>query len=207
MNIRTAISRFFQKRKIKSNLKVAKTKQLNIGAGPDGESIEYKGWESVDIEILDITKEEQWMDLLGKKDVLDNILAEHVWEHLTDEHTELANKNCFAFLKPGGRLRIAVPDGLHKDESYVNQVKPGGFGVGSDDHKILYTHEIMQKRLEMAGFSVVKVEYFDNLGVFHREEFEENHGYIKRSFLRDKRNVEGKIRYTSLIVDAIKQLK
>lgn len=197
------IKKKFKKSKLKSTLR--KNKKLNIGSGPDGASKEYLGWVSVDMDYLDITKEDEWLDLVGEKNYLDNILAEHVWEHLTDEHTAIANKNCFEFLRKGGRLRIAVPDGYFPDPEYINQVKPKGTGLGSDDHKILYNFEIMQERLEKVGFTVERLEYFDNKGEFNHIEWDELEGYIKRSFKRDKRNKDGKIAYTSLIVDAIKK--
>lgn len=36
--------------------------------------------------------------------------AEHVWEHLSLHDAHRATRNCFRNLRPGGRLRLAVPD-------------------------------------------------------------------------------------------------
>ena len=190
---------------LKRRLKSLKIKKLNIGAGPDGSNKEYEDWISIDKEILDITDERNWLSFVGMKSSIDNILAEHVWEHLTEEQTELANQNCFNFLKKEGRLRIAVPDGFFPNQEYIDQVKPGGSGIGSDDHKILYTHETMQRKLEKVGFKVEKVEYYDHEGKFHKKDWDEKQGFIKRSLEKDKRNKSGHIGYTSLIVDAIKE--
>ena len=41
---------------------------------------------------------------------------------------------------PGGNFRIAVPDGFHTDPSYIENVKPGGTGEGSEDHKNLFNY-------------------------------------------------------------------
>lgn len=191
------------KKVLKIKLRVAKIKKLNIGAGTDGANKEYSDWVATDIEMLDITNEKNWSKLLGDAK-LDNILAEHVWEHLTDEHTFLANKNCYKFLKKGGKLRIAVPDGFHNDPKYVEAVQPGGSGLGSDDHKILYNYKIMKERLESVGFKVELLEYWDENQEFHHVPWDIKHGPIKRSKEYDIRNKDGKLGYTSLIIDAIK---
>ncbi len=201
------IKQFFKARSLKNKLATATTKKLNIGSGPDGASKEYQDWVCIDKEILDITDEQNWKNFVGSKSSIDNILAEHVWEHLTDKHTELANKNCFEFLKPGGRLRIAVPDGFNIDKEYIENVKPGGKGVGSDDHKILYTYKIMNERLSAVGFEVQAVEFWNENGEYITNEWSEADGFIKRSKKHDPRNQSGKLGYTSLIVDAVKPVK
>lgn len=160
-------------------------------------------WFSCDIDILDITKKENWKYLLGKRKI-SNLFAEHVWEHLTDEDTISANSNCYEFLQKGGKLRLAVPDGYHPDASYIDYVKPGGHGAGADDHKILYTYKSMSERLEKIGFTVVLLEYWDENGKFHSKSWSEEDGKVRRSQYNDNRNSSGVLKYTSLIVDAIK---
>ncbi len=49
-------------------------------------------------------------DFMFMDNSVDNFLAEHVWEHLPLHHLLMATRNCYRKLKPGGRLRIAVPD-------------------------------------------------------------------------------------------------
>jgi predicted SAM-dependent methyltransferase len=199
------IKQFVKKRALKNKLFSAPKKCLNIGAGPDGAAKEYADWISIDREILDITNQENWKTFTPGINSIDNILAEHVWEHLTDEDTVLANRNCYTFLKPSGRLRIAVPDGFNIDKEYIENVKPGGKGIGSHDHKILYTYKIMVDRLEKAGFKKIELlEYWDENGVFHANPWRSSEGHIKRSQANDPRNSDGKLVYTSLIVDAIK---
>lgn len=190
--------------KLKNKFKAATTKKINIGAGPDGDAPEYRDWVCVDKDILDITDPTAWLAFTKTTEAVDNILAEHVWEHLSDEDTALANTNCYKFLKKGGRLRIAVPDGYNPDKEYVERVKPGGSGLGSEDHKVLYNFEIMQERLSKAGFHVELVEYWKKDGEFVANEWDAKEGFIKRSKKFDPRNQSGKLNYTSLIVDAIK---
>jgi len=174
-------------------------RKFNIGAG----GINREGWLNTDIETLNITKSEDWSrQLLFLK--LNNIMAEHVWEHLTDEDTALSNKNCFNFLKSGGVLRIAVPDGFNPDKEYIAHVIPGGTGPGAHDHKILYNYKIMSERLSKAGFKVNLLEYWDEQGKFHSTDWTDEGGYILRSKRYDPRNKDGILKYTSLIVDAVK---
>lgn len=204
MTMIAKIKQYFKARNLKNKLASATFKKLNIGSGPDGAAKEYQDWVCIDKEILDITDVQNWRTFVGEKSTLDNILAEHVWEHLSEEDTLLANKNCFEFLKPGGRLRIAVPDGLNIDKDYLERVKPGGSGLGSEDHKVLYTLDLMQERLSKAGFRIELVEYWNNDGVFVANKMDVNDGFIKRSKEFDPRNKSGQLNYTSLIVDAVK---
>ncbi len=175
-------------------------RKFNVGSAninPD------PSWYPTDIYTLNLTRERDWQKLLLFLR-LDNIMAEHVWEHLTDADTEIANRYCFKYLKRGGVLRIAVPDGFHPDRSYIEYVRPGGNGLGADDHKILYNYKIMKERLEKAGFHVQLLEYWDENGKFHYVDWTDQNGRISRSRRYDKRNEDGQLRYTSLIVDAIK---
>lgn len=139
-----------------------------------------------------------------QKDSVDRILGEHVWEHLTLEDGAVAAATCFTFLKKGGRLRVAVPDGFHPDENYIEFVKPGGLGAGADDHKVLYNYQTFSRIFEQAGFRVELLEYFDENGIFHAQNWDMSDGYIHRSIRYDSRNSDGKPVYTSLIIDAVK---
>jgi predicted SAM-dependent methyltransferase len=99
---------------------------------------------------------------------------------------------------------MAVPDGLHPDPVYIERVKPGGSGLGSDDHRMLYTYETLSSLLEAAGFKIKLLEYFDENGKFHYSEWSSDVGMITRSNRFDKSNTIKPNAYTSLIVDALK---
>lgn len=173
--------------------------KLIIGAAETSQ----KGWLSTDIGQLDVTKESDWNRILGDSKA-DCILSEHVWEHLTLEDSRIANMNVFNFLKPGGRYRIAVPDGLHPDKNYIDYVKPGGHGAGAFDHKILYTYRDLSNELSKCGFQIRLLEYWDEKGDFHYEDWTVEYGKVERSMRFDERNSGGQLKYTSLIIDAIK---
>jgi len=165
--------------------------------------VPYSGWLLTDKDSLDISNRRSFAQY-WKPNSRSVFLAEHVWEHLNDDEAEKANANCFEFLKPGGRLRIAVPDGFHPGAEYIDYVRPGGTGAGADDHKVLYNYKLITEQLRKAGFEVILLEYWDENGNFHYREWSSVDGHISRSRDHDERNQGGTLNYTSLIVDAIK---
>lgn len=76
--------------------------------------------------------------------------------------------------------------------------------MGADDHKILYTHQSLAQLLIEVGFEVELLEHFDATGVFHFTDWNPSEGMIHRSRRFDERNQNGKLGYTSLIIDAHK---
>lgn len=187
--------------KIKIFLNLKRGNNIKIIIGSSG--TRQGGWISTEKEILDLTEEKNWCNLF-KKDFIYSLLAEHVWEHLTIEDGRIAAKICFRYLKSGGYLRIAVPDGYNSDKEYINQVKPGGIGHGAKDHKVLYNYKTLSKLLASNGFEVNLLEYFNENGKFISKSWDKKDGFIKRSKNFDQRNKGRKIKYTSLIIDAIK---
>ena len=173
--------------------------KLNVGSGGQ----EHKGWIPTDIDSLNLLSASDWNRVVGK-DILNNILGEHVWEHLSDEDGKKAFQFCYMHLKKGGRIRIAVPDGNNPNSLYIDHVKPGGTGPGADDHKILYNYKTLKQSMEDCGFTVELLEYYDNNGMFHINEWSIDEGMVKRSKRFDDRNKDGNLNYTSLIIDGIK---
>jgi len=152
---------------------------------------------------LNVVIERDW-ERYFQRETVDTILAEHVWEHLTTEQAKEALRNCYAFLRPGGRFRIAVPDGLHPDSEYIDAVKPMGSADGSDTHMVLYTVNSLERLLESAGFTTHVLECFDAEGNFVSTDWDPQDGMIRRSARFDIRNHDGELRYTSIIIDAFK---
>jgi predicted SAM-dependent methyltransferase len=179
----------------------SKRKTLKLVIGASG--IADKGWIATNIEQLNILETKSW-NRFFKTESVDAMLAEHVWEHLTLEEAFKAAKNCFQYLKTNGYIRVAVPDGLHSSQMYVNSVKPGGSGAGSEDHKVLYDYKSLSNIFETAGFRVILLEYFDEQGVFHDNPWDAERGLIHRSKMYDSRNCNGQLNYTSVIIDAVK---
>lgn len=181
--------------------KVRRLRPLKLVVGASG--VCERDWVATDVQYLNLLKPEQW-DRYFDRNSVSAILAEHVWEHLDVEDGRKAAQCCFEFLSPGGYLRVAVPDGFHPDPEYIGSVKPGGTGIGSDDHKVLYTIDILTSVFESVGFRVEPLEYFDAKAEFHYSDWSPAQGMVYRSRRFDKRNCDPHLKYTSLILDVIK---
>lgn len=179
------------------------TQPTRVVVGADG--VFAPGWLPTDKDFLNLLEPDDWRRLFPSKSI-DAILAEHVWEHLTVEEALTAARTCFEYLRPGGYLRVAVPDGLHPDPNYLEQVKPGGAGSGADDHKTIYTYKTFRELFERVGFLVNMLEYFDEAGEFFFKAWEPADGMIHRSIRYDRRNRDGIPHYTSIILDARKPI-
>ena len=179
----------------------ARRRPLKIVLGSS--RVHVRDWLLTDMDQLDITAEADW-NRYFTPDSVDAILAEHVWEHLTPDQAVAAARHCFAYLRPGGRLRLAVPDGLHPDPEYIDAVRPMGSAEGSEDHKVLYTCDTLNQLLETVGFRTCVLECFDATGRFFSADWDPEDGMIRRSARFDSRNSDGVLRYTSIIIDAFK---
>ena len=174
-----------------------------IGAGVYNNN---PGWIHTQEEELGLLDKKQWIERFNDNSVT-AILAEHVWEHLTYEEGIEAAKNCYDFLKYSGYIRCAVPDGYFPDEDYQNGVQIGGPGPKDHicaSHKIVHNYKTISKMFEAAGFEVRLLEYFDENGAFHLQDWDGEKGVIFRSKKYDPRNQGDEIVFASLIVDAIK---
>ncbi|MEO1189181.1 MAG: SAM-dependent methyltransferase, partial [Pseudomonadota bacterium] len=129
-----------------------------------------------------------------------HVLAEHVWEHLDQDEGQIAAQYAFKHLCSRGRLRIAVPDANFPHRQYLDmcKVKP------DSDHKMFYSVYSLCDTLERVGFNVRPLEYFDFNGKFHINEWSRKDGFVSRSLMNDRRNIDGTFGFTSLIVDGHK---
>jgi predicted SAM-dependent methyltransferase len=190
------IYQFAVRKKFSIELIVKNQKNIILGAGPT----KYKGWISTDKNILDITSPGSWSSLF-KPGSIDSLLAEHVFEHLSKRECETALVQCYHYLKPGGLLRIAVPDGYRRDSVYLEEISPP-----KDDHKIVFTIDLLEPLLKKIGFKVTPLEFFDKDEKFHAVYWDEKKGFISRSkrFDTQIKFQRENYYYTSLIVDAKK---
>ena len=170
--------------------------KIVIGSG----GLEIKGWILTDLPVLDVLNVSHWKEIFPIASI-DRVLAEHVFEHLSDQQFKQFLHNIRPYLTPNGSIRVAVPDGFHPSPAYIDYVRPGGSGAGADDHKILYTYKIMGDLLNECNYQYQFLEYFDENGQFHQREWDVEDGLIRRSADHDRRNKEVHLSYTSLIVD------
>lgn len=192
---------YYDKVMFKRRLRSHSEDDLRIVVGSSG--IFQKGWIPTEAHTLNLLDESTWAKYFNENRI-HCLLAEHVWEHLTLEEGKEAARICYKYLEKNGRLRVAVPDGFHSSQAYINYVKPGGYGAGADDHKVLYNFKTFSSLFEEIGFKVRLLEYFDEDHEFHANDWDHNEGFIHRSLKHDKRNSSGEPVYTSLILDAIK---
>jgi predicted SAM-dependent methyltransferase len=193
-----------------------------IGAG----NTSYEGWIATNYPVFDARNEKHWKELFGNR-LADNLLAEHVFEHLYYEDSLKAWKIASDFLKVGGRMRIAVPDKNNPSLYYRDLVRSNGLGSGADDHKHFWGYIELTQALERIGYKVELLECFDEKGLYHSKDWSIDDGYVERSrryykgpFTESKEEfnkmissvpehlrkqfIDLNIFCTSLIVDAIK---
>ncbi len=149
------------------------------------------GWISTDVAQLDIRRESDWSRHFAPGSI-DRILCESCLEHMTFADGLAALQNFYRYLKPQtGRVRVAVPDENHRDESYQFWTRPGGGGQlfsrlfiytpGEPDHKVFYNFRALPALMGRAGFKTRLVEYFDDAGQFHRNQWDYRDGEVTRS--------------------------
>jgi predicted SAM-dependent methyltransferase len=161
----------------------------------------YEDWLNTDLPVLDALNPAHWRSIFPRGGI-DRILAEHVIEHWTEDDFRLFLRNVQPLLTRNGFIRIAVPDGFNPDPSYIEFVKPGGSGIGADDHKVLYNHITITRVLSEEQYDYKLLEYFDEAGQFNRSPWDTSDGFIVRSADYGLRNREVPLSYSSLIVDA-----
>jgi predicted SAM-dependent methyltransferase len=71
---------------------------------------------------------------------------------------------------------------------------------------VLYDHGMFTDLFQWAGFRVELLEYFDTNGTFHCRDWNPEDGKIVRSSRFDDRNRDGRLNYTSIILDAWKDV-
>jgi predicted SAM-dependent methyltransferase len=191
--------------------------KLIVGA----KATDYPGWLSTDLRArggrLDIRRTEDWSRRFAPNSI-DRAVAEHVLEHLTEEDAREGLRNVAAYLKPGGFIRIAVPDANNPDPTYQEHCRPGGKGQawarlffyadGEPEHKTHFDFQSLASLMQRAGLSPRLLEYHDAAGVFHRNAWNPNDAPILRHFnspynLRAYLPFHG-FQNLSLIVDGVK---
>jgi predicted SAM-dependent methyltransferase len=202
--LRRAYNRRVGPRRLRRALASTDAPRVVIGSGAT-QLGGHRHWISTDREFLNLLQPSDWQGFFQPNSIA-AMLAEHVWEHLTHEQGLAAARTCYTYLRPGGYLRLGVPDGLHPNPEYIEWVRVGGRSPMqvANDHKVLYTYQSLRSLLEQAGFRVQLYEYFDENGVFHEQPWDPAAGMIRRSRRFDKRNKGGSLTFTSIVLDAVK---
>jgi predicted SAM-dependent methyltransferase len=165
------------------------------------------GWLATDIDTLNITQESSWSGLF-RPGSIDNLLAEHVLEHLSLDEVHRVLAHAKKYLKVRGVFRIAVPDAFHPSRYYYNLVKPAGWETPVE-HKSFFDHEMLARIAGGAGYQIRLLEYFDESGVFHKVDYSPDDGAICRCAANncglDTANEEVMEKFYSTIPDHLRQ--
>ena len=171
--IRYTARKYILKAEIRKNTPV----KIIVGAA----ETHQQGWFSTNEQWLDITNEDQWYSFFGNRQLISCIVAEHVFEHLTQAGTLAALESMKKRLVPGGRIRIAVPDGYNPEPEYIRHVSIGGIGDDASDHKQLFNIDSLSKLMIEAGLTVQHIEGYTKDGELITNEWHSDDGFIRRS--------------------------
>lgn len=187
--------------KIKKQISAySKQDKLKIIIGSGGTN--YEGWIPTDLPHFDILKESDWKYFFNQNEI-DNILAEHVLEHLSKSDVDIALHFASQYLKKGGCFRIAVPDGFHPDPAYIDYVSPTGKTGSLHGHLFLWDHLSLTEAALKAGFKTKLLEYYTKDKSLHFHPYSIDAGLIQRS--KNVNYVSKEVQnYTSLVADLIK---
>lgn len=160
---------------------IAKKEYLDIGCGPNTHeafiNLDY-GWRpGVDI-CWDLKQ-----DLPLNDNTLKGVFTEHCLEHLPLEMADSVLQECFRLLRPGGVIRLVVPDGQLYLERYAQILNgdtdlplPYSEGLNysgiyspilsvntvfrAHGHLFIYDFDMLRQLLEKIGFSEIKKEAY-----------------------------------------------
>lgn len=169
---------------------------------------EYPGWIRTQESDLRLHVRSDWEQRFAPASI-SHLLAEHVWEHLDPAEARESARIVADYLVPGGRFRVAVPDGLMPNEEYQRNVQVGGPGPADHpaaSHKVVYDYRTIAAPFIEAGLDVTFLEWWDERGAFHAEPWDSADGFIYRSIRFDHRNTGPVPGFTSLIVDVMRSM-
>ena len=139
------------------------SKRLNIGCG----TVKLDGYEN-----LDLSTGTDARDLSAHIDCsVDEVRASHLLEHFPATETMAILKEWVRVLKPGGTLRISVPDFDKLVSAYESQnassipvesILMGGHADGNDVHHAIFNRRKLETLLRAAG--LIRVESWKGVG-------------------------------------------
>lgn len=113
------------------------------------------------------------------------IHSEDFLEHITVEDMKALLVDCHRLLKPGGRMRIGVPDYNNpKDRAYLKK----GTDPRLPDHATLTTYDLLRGTVEQSPFSSYKFYHYWAGNTFNQEPIDYSLGMIKRTPDNDPRS-------------------
>ena len=135
--------------------------RLNLGSGPESHNL--KGYENIDLK-----NGSRAFPLDYECETVDEIRASHLLEHFSKKQIHPVLKDWVDKLRPGGILKIAVPDFDKICADYVAQKKHdcpvesyvmGGQDDEDDFHKTIFNKQSLTRYMESVG--LVNIEHWD----------------------------------------------
>jgi predicted SAM-dependent methyltransferase len=191
-------------KKLKKQLAAGQAKVV-IGAG----GTTFAGWLSTDYPIVDFLNHTR-IGAVFDDNSISEVLAEHVFEHFTIPQAVIALQAMWCVMVDGGRVRIAVPDGAHPGAHFAEKMF-GAWAIEKQDngypgHYTAWTEPQLTRVLKASGFGAVALEWWDAERQFHYRSWDPNQGGpVARTLHNDRRNRDGGLNYTSLLVDAFRR--
>ncbi len=168
MRLQQSMDRF-ERRIIVRNMKKRGSLKLNLGSG------NWFRWDYVNIDKYNKADEMEDICRLTKykANSVDEILVDHVLEHLARKELPKALEQWYRVLKPGGKLVIRCPHfGLYvrewleeaEDDCCQEWSIINIFGHDEEGmyHKNGFTLKTLSDRVQKAGFTIRKLEITDN---------------------------------------------
>jgi len=160
-------------------------KRLNIGCG----NRHLPGFIHVDVENLphvDYIADAQHL-WFAKSETIDLVYASHILEHFGRNEFKGPLREWYRVLKPGGTLRLAVPDfsacasiyyerGLENGLTGLIGLIMGGQRNSWDFHKMIFDEPFLTQVLKEVGFT--KVQRWEWRDVSHRDVDDFSQAYI-----------------------------
>lgn len=174
----------------REKLVAAETKERKVSMGAGG--METEGFLNSEREQLDLFSLYSWSHAFQQIGV-NGIFTEHVLEHFTPTQIRHVASMTFLFLQPGGRFRIAVPDGYFPDDAFSTHIKAGSTPSGAgQNHMVVWTADTLPAIFAEMGFEIEMLEWCDMRGNFHSSwpPFTLEHGKVRRSIRFDSRNFQ-----------------
>jgi predicted SAM-dependent methyltransferase len=177
--IRVRLSHSLSRGPARARTRVRQAKRpvfLNLGSGPRG--LEKPSWVNVDgfternvDHVIDLARRLPFDD-----DSFDGIFCEHVIEHFDLEQGKAILGECRRVLRPGGVLRVIVPDGAilmrayfdapemltsrRRTESGLAMEAINSYFRQRYEHQCTYDFELMRHVLTQTGFNVITQEKY-----------------------------------------------
>lgn len=162
--------------------------RLNLGGyGDCHPRLHYEGFVAVDLEARD-----GWTvghDLMAPFPLpdggVDRVLSEHCLEHLPPERLPPLLAECHRVLRPGGFMRLAVPDyGSPRNARFREQ----GFDPHHTDHLSFPLYEDLVALVEASPFRTGRFHQYWSNGAFVDSRIDYSLGWVKRTKDNDPRN-------------------